>query len=136
MYSGIHFCIDIDLILTSDQTILNTSLSNQEKRVLMESISRSFRSSFHEVLTFILDEYSGALEIFSKETFKKGIVKRDAKYRGKGRGRGYTKESRLLLERIFEKRKTLNAKEREVVAAHCNLTPVQVRVWVCIFFST
>ena len=46
------------------------------------------------------------------------------------------KEARLFLERVFEKKQSLNSKEREAIAKKCGLTPLQVRVWVCILCVT
>ncbi|CCE63449.1 hypothetical protein TPHA_0E04055 [Tetrapisispora phaffii CBS 4417] len=39
------------------------------------------------------------------------------------------KEARLFLERVFEKKQSLNSKERDAIAKKCGLTPLQVRVW-------
>lgn len=40
-------------------------------------------------------------------------------------------EVRLLLERLYERKRALNSKERHLVAKVCGLSPRQVRVWVC-----
>lgn len=49
----------------------------------------------------------------------------------KGKNKAFSKESRNFLERVFERKRTLNSREREAVAANCGLTPIQVRIWVC-----
>lgn len=42
------------------------------------------------------------------------------------------KEARNILERVFERKKSLNSRERLAIAKWCGLSPKQVRVWVCI----
>lgn len=44
-------------------------------------------------------------------------------------------EDRLLLERLYERKRALNSKERHLVAEVCGLSPRQIRVWVCLTFN-
>nr|CAO02580.1 mating type a1 protein [Lachancea waltii] len=41
----------------------------------------------------------------------------------------FSKDTRLFLESVFEKKKSPNSRERKAIADKCGLTPVQVRVW-------
>ncbi|SCV02774.1 LANO_0G00166g1_1 [Lachancea nothofagi CBS 11611] len=40
-----------------------------------------------------------------------------------------SKDTRLFLESVFEKKRSPNSRERKAIADKCGLTPVQVRVW-------
>ncbi|GAV53494.1 a1 transcritional factor [Zygosaccharomyces rouxii] len=111
------------------KTINNTSLSIQEKNVLIRCVSRNYSNSFHVTLSSLVNEYSGDQYIFEGNSSKNSSSKEVSMRNCKGKNKAFSKESRNFLERVFERKRTLNSREREAVAANCGLTPIQVRIW-------
>lgn len=87
-------------------------------------------------MTSLADEYSGEQYIFDENSVKALALSRVSGKCLKRESKIFSKETRRFLESVFERKKSLNPKEREVVGAACGLTPTQVRVWVCILFCS
>lgn len=117
------------------KTISNSSLSTQEKGVLIRCISQNYSSSFRMTISSLANEYCGDQYIFNKDSIKRSYSERVLGKDCKGKNRAFSKESRKFLESVFEKKKTLTPREREIVGASCGLTPLQVRIWVCANFN-
>ncbi|KAL3231588.1 hypothetical protein RNJ44_00123 [Nakaseomyces bracarensis] len=79
-----------------------------------------------------LQSYINGLEVdtASKETLLQTV---SLLYQAKNRRRNIDQRTKEVLERVFEQKQYLSKEERELVARRCNLTPIQVRTWVCYF---
>ncbi|GCF01279.1 hypothetical protein ZYGM_002114 [Zygosaccharomyces mellis] len=110
-------------------TIGNSSLSSREKSILIRCISQNYSSNLHITLSTLAIEYGGYAQLIDGSSVKgpalKGVSGDVIK------NKVFSKECRRFLESVFEKKKTLTPRERNVVAATCGLTSIQVRRWVC-----
>lgn len=115
------------------QTISNTSLSTSEKSILIRCISQNYSKNLHITLSTLAIEYSGYAQLIDGNSVKdpalKGVSGEVIKKKP------FSKECRRFLESVYEKKKTLTPRERDVVGATCGLTSIQVRRWVCNFLG-
>lgn len=100
-----------DIIFQKFENSFLSTIETSEDSCGEECFSSDFNENFSELL-------SSKTPSETKEGFRK---KREP----------LPMKARRFLERVFERKKLLNSKERHAVARCCNLTPLQVRVWVC-----
>ncbi|CCD22225.1 homeobox domain-containing protein NDAI_0H00100 [Naumovozyma dairenensis CBS 421] len=81
------------------------------------------QDSFNETSQDILNS---SLSLFKKSLLLKQVYENYLYYRSRS---PISKENKLLLENIFQKKPWLNTKEREFVAKSCGMSALQVRVW-------